>query len=250
MSDKARNADLLRAAMDAQGITDDELRAGIAAIVGGESGWVPKTETPYTNTSNDRIRSIFKTALGHESDAFITRLKTDPEDFFNYVYGPKGAGKQLGNTEPGDGFKFRGRGGIQATGRNTYTVLADMTGLDLVNFPNLVNVPENSATITVAYMRWRYHGALPDSQAERWEKMKRAVGNSFGPVDAEKNRLFEQYLASGEFAASEPSSPIYTRFDAARDMQIALAKLGLYRGRVDGDWGRRSRDAYAEFLRP
>jgi predicted chitinase len=242
MSDKARNADLLREAMNEQRITDNELRAGIAAIVGGESGWVPKTEAPYTHTSNDRIRSIFKTALGHESDAFITRLKTDPEDFFNYVYGPKGAGKQLGNTEPGDGFKFRGRGLPQLTGRGNYGEMAERTGLDLLNFPNLVNVPENSATITVAYFRWRYHGG-------GWKAIKDAVGNSFGNVDEEKNRLFEQYLASGEFAASGPSSPIYTRFDAARDMQISLAKLGLYRGRIDGDWGRRSRDAYAEFLK-
>jgi len=245
MSDQALNADLLRAAMDAQGIADNELRAGIAAIVGGESGWIPQTEMAYTRTANDRIRSIFKTALGGKGDAFIDDLKPYPEWFFNYVYGSHGTGRQLGNTEPGDGYKFRGRGGVQLTGRANYAKLAELSGLDLVVNPDLVNVPENSAVITVAYMRWRYRGG-------GWDKIKKAVGNSFGTVDAEKNRLFEQYLASGEFAGPDaapaplhqsPADPV----ELQKAAQRALAAAGDYRGAIDGDPGpltRRAMRAY------
>lgn len=44
-----------------------------------------------------------------------------------------------------------------------------------------------------------------------------------------------------------PAAPAYTRTDAARDMQSALQKLGLYGDVIDGDWGPKSRAAYTAF---
>src|ERR1700723_909806 len=55
-------SDLLRDAMNAQGITENELRAGIGAIAGGESALKPISEVSYRNTSNSRIRQIFGAA--------------------------------------------------------------------------------------------------------------------------------------------------------------------------------------------
>ncbi len=49
----------------------------------------------------------------------------------------------LGNTRPGDGKKFKGRGPIQLTGRNNYTAFAAWSGLDCVNHPELLEIPEN-----------------------------------------------------------------------------------------------------------
>ena len=45
----------------------------------------------------------------------------------------------LGNTQPGDGVKYKGRGFVQLTGRRNYTFWADYTGLDLVNNPSLAS---------------------------------------------------------------------------------------------------------------
>lgn len=190
---------LLRDAMDAQGITDNELRAGIAAIAGGESAFKPIAEVGYGHTPNDRIRSIFAAAK-HLTDAQLNALKVDDAKFFEAMYGRDSAvGQTLGNIHPGDGYLFRGRGLLQLTGRANYARYGKLTGHpELVTNPELANDPHLAAAIAVAYMHDRYHGGGFDA-------MKRAVGNSFGNVDDRKNALFRKFLADGTFNAGKPA---------------------------------------------
>lgn len=58
-------------------------------------------------------------------------------------------GKRLGNTEPGDGWKFRGRGYVQITGRANYDKMTKV--LELGPEENLVNDPEQALRPAVAY---------------------------------------------------------------------------------------------------
>ncbi|NOT86083.1 MAG: hypothetical protein HOP02_15175 [Methylococcaceae bacterium] len=58
-------------------------------------------------------------------------------------------GKRLGNTTPGDGWKYRGRGYVQITGRANYEKLSK--ALHLPVGENLVDYPENALIPAVAY---------------------------------------------------------------------------------------------------
>lgn len=70
--------------------------------------------------------------------------------------------KDLGNTEVGDGVKFKGRGLIQITGRANYTAILHDLGIDCVRHPSLLEQPVNACRVSGWY--WDKHNlnALAD----------------------------------------------------------------------------------------
>ena len=76
------------------------------------------------------------------------------ENMEEFASGEDYEGKiDLGNTQPGDGPLFKGRGYVQITGRNNYTDWSEKLGVDLVGNPELATVPDNAARILVEGMR-------------------------------------------------------------------------------------------------
>ena len=69
-----------------------------------------------------------------ESGGFIYLRELGPDSYFNKYNGRT----DLGNTQPGDGPRFRGRGFIQCTGRTSYTSMSKYFGQDVVTHPELV----------------------------------------------------------------------------------------------------------------
>ena len=97
-------------------------------------------------TDKNQIAYILATAQ-HESASFNTLTE--------YASGEAYEGRQdLGNTQAGDGVKYKGRGFAQLTGRNNYQKYSDILGKDLIGNPDqLSEDPHTAAFILVHGMK-------------------------------------------------------------------------------------------------
>lgn len=90
--------------------------------------------------------------------AFFTATKEAGGKLDFKKYDPKvnpRMAKILGNTKPGDGARYHGRGYIQLTGRDNYARAGKSLGYDLVNKPEMVEEPEVAAKVAVWF--WKNH---------------------------------------------------------------------------------------------
>lgn len=124
-----------------KGITDPIAQIGILCTIGKESWFTLPEESNHKN-DNATLRRWFPVTKTI-SDEELNNLKKNPEAFYNLVYGPKGRGPKLGNKEPGDGYRYRGRGFNQLTGRNQYAIFG------YEGNPDAVNTIKGSADVTL-----------------------------------------------------------------------------------------------------
>jgi predicted chitinase len=152
-----KNAEILVKRLNAKGITNPNAQAGILAIVSKESGFIPRGEISYRNTSNARIRQIFGSRVAGLSESQLTTLKANDIAFFDQVYGSQWD-KTLGfgNNNVGDGWKYRGNGLNQITGKSQFTKYAKLTGIDLVNKPELMNDIGVASDVLIEYFKGRF----------------------------------------------------------------------------------------------
>jgi predicted chitinase len=174
----ATNKAAMIAEMDAQGITDPTERAMLMAQVDHESG-----------------NFAFTKELGRDSY------------FDKYDAGTK-IGNRLGNTEKGDGAKFKGRGLIQLTGRANYEAAGKDLGLDLINHPELAETPENAAKTAMWF--WKKN-KLGDSAKKGDVRTNRHGVNGGENGLADVKQKFGQYLA--EYKKPEPASAVASLSD-------------------------------------
>jgi hypothetical protein len=87
----------------------------------------------------------------------------------------------LGNTEPGDGRRYKGRGFIQVTGRANYRAYGKRIEQDLEGQPDLALQPTASAKIAVLYF---VDHKIPDAAAAQdWKLVRRKVNGGLNGWD-------------------------------------------------------------------
>jgi len=89
------------------------------------------------NYSARGLQRIFRRYFPTREKAL--RYARNPEKIANYVYADKYRKTPLGNTNDGDGWKYRGRGAIQITGKANYTAFAKaMKNKKILTHPEIV----------------------------------------------------------------------------------------------------------------
>lgn len=81
--------------------------------------------------------------------------------------------EDLGNTLPGDGRKYCGRGLIQITGRANYAKCGEALGLDLISHPELLELPQHAA-MSAAWF-WKQKGLNDLADREEFNTITRRI---------------------------------------------------------------------------
>lgn len=131
------------------GITDPTEIAMLLAQAAHESGGFSSVEENL-NYSSDRLLQIFPKYF---SPAMAQKYGRNPVAIANIAYG-----KRMGNKDPGDGYKYRGRGFMQLTGRSNYEALAKK--YPQARDPDWVSTPEGAAASAVYFWTNIASGAL------------------------------------------------------------------------------------------
>ena len=195
---KGATQDALRSQLASQGITDPKAVANIMAQVQAESNFKPQDENlKYSgkklfelygagNKGKNKVR--FKTV--EEAEAVAAK---GPEAVGNVIYGGR-----MGNKED-EGFKYRGRGLIQLTGKDNYKKFGDMIGVDLVKNPDLANDPNIASKIAAAYFAEKQKAGVDLTNIAAVGK---AVGYAGGAAETAKRAQLAQGFMGGGGAAT------------------------------------------------
>ena len=98
-------------------------------------------------------RAYILATAWHETAATMQPVYERGPEYYFRKYDPRHPiGDRLGNTEPGDGYRFRGRGYVQLTGRRNYAFAGQRLAIPLAAQPDLALEPETAAKIAVTGM--------------------------------------------------------------------------------------------------
>jgi putative chitinase len=149
-----------------------------------------------------------------------------------------------GSPESGDGYKYRGRGLIQLTGREGYKEVGALAGIDLVAHPERASAPADCLLVACAFWKWKSLNAICDTGD--FKALTRKInGGTVGMED----RL--AWLEKVRTCLAEPPAPTrQPAADVVRDVQSALRRRGYDSiGPADGLIGSRTAAAIADFRR-
>lgn len=209
--------------------------AHFLAQISHESGGFFHRVESLNYTSAARIQQMWPSRFPtvQSAEPFVRNER----DLAEKVYGGR-----MGNDRPGDGFKYRGRGLIQLTGRKTYHEYADRLGVDLVGQPDLAFAPETALRVAAEYWAQRRlrgersMNALADD--DKLRALTYRINGGFTNFEHREAEVAKAKSIWGDAALVATGFVDRGDFsDAVRHLQLSLVSLGLLRGTVDGKFG-------------
>lgn len=121
-----------------------------------------------------RRQAAFLAQVCHESGS----LRYTKELADGAVYNGR---SDLGNTQPGDGPRFKGRGLIQITGRANYRECGAALNFDLLAKPETLELPE--AACRSAAWFWKAHGLNQFADSDAFGSLTRRINGGYNGID-------------------------------------------------------------------
>lgn len=174
-------------AMNEYVVYDPLVAAHIIAQIGHESGGFSRMEEGLYYRSAGRIVDVFGSRNGL-TPAIASRLVGNSESLANFVYGGEWGRKNLGNAQPGDGYKFRGSGPIQVTGRANMERLANALGIAIDRLPGLLRTDPGTGARASVWWLWQ-RGVIDVMKRDDITLSTRLINGGLNGLDDRKARL-------------------------------------------------------------
>jgi putative chitinase len=200
--------------------------------------------------SEKRLMEIF--GVNRHSAAITpaeaARLAGNEEAIAERVYGlgnPRKA-RELGNNKPGDGYRYRGNGVLQTTGRANHRRADTARGIDLEGNPELATTAEHA--LKPALQAWTGGGLNEFADKNDIRTITRCINGGFNGLDDRERWLGKLWpLLSGEQAPAAPWQAA-SEDNKVKTLQRALDHLGAKPQLVvDGRYGPATRRAVKAF---
>lgn len=184
-----------------------------------------------------QVLEIYEIDTALRAAAFLAQLAHESAEFryMEEIWGPTTAqrryeppgdlARRLGNTEPGDGRRFKGRGPIQITGRYNYKKYGDLLGLDLVGSPELAATP--AVAFSIAGLFWKSNGLNALADKDDFVTITRRINGGTNGL-AERQRYYaraRQVLGLGFTQAPVLAAPRALPVRAAAPVRRSRAAL-------------------------
>ena len=155
---------------------------------------------------NTMLRTAaFIAQLAHESGEFRWMEEIwGPTDAQRRYEPPNALAAKLGNTQAGDGKRFKGRGPIQITGRFNYAKYGGLLGIDLIADPPRAAAPE--VAFATAGLFWKTNGLNELADAQQFVTITRRInGGTNGLADRQQYYAKAQAVLAQGFTAGAVS---------------------------------------------
>jgi putative chitinase len=214
------------------------------------------------NYSEDALKRVFGRYFGAGSKRNAKEYARNPEKIANYVYMDVYRSKSgaLGNVKDGDGWKFRGRGLKQLTGRSNYNEFGKSIGMTADEAA--VYVATEKGAIESACWFWGTRKLNEVADSGDVVKMTKIINGGNIGLDDRKKRYNEAIKILGSKATATVSKPAAVSkpapvLESTSDAAYKLGSNGegvkeiqrLLKLFVDGDFGRGTQGAVKTFQR-
>lgn len=186
----------------------------------------------YGITDETEINALLA-QTSHESGNYKYLTELGGKSYFDKYEPGTSKGRELGNTQPGDGYKYRGRGYIQLTGKDNYQKFAQFSGIDVVNNPDLVATPAVGAEAALWYWKTRVKPKVKDFSNVK-QVTQLVNGGQNGIVDREQKFAALMASSSGQSTSSSLASikPSVTPSSPSSGSVVASASTSVSDGKM------------------
>ena len=228
--------DELNKALPKYDITTDQRIAGFISQCAHESMDF-NAMSENLNYREETLNKVFPRYFGPGKRNAAEYAK-NPEKIANYVYMDEFRTSKLGNVHPGDGWRFRGRGLKQLTGRDNYTRFAKDYDLTAEEAAVWVETKEGALASALWFWNTNKLNAIADT-GNVAALTKKINGGDIGLADRQARYTRAMAALGGKItaaapAAAAPSGGTLRRGSKGDEVKKMQAKLGLA---ADGDFG-------------